>query len=174
MGKRDTGLSNAPANDTEIAENRELAQPRAEEDSDSELEDNGPWGGYMPLAQNPADSEALFRSSNDSDEDEGIDEEQPPAAEQGIKDSSSVQVEEVLSPMVDLLRVVNKHCIQVWSQPAPKEVDIEMSDKKIDLVKQMMQNIKLPEEAIPAWARDIPEAQWRDHLLQKLNQAQQP
>ncbi|ERL91740.1 male-enhanced antigen 1 [Dendroctonus ponderosae] len=156
MGKRDTGLSNAPANDTEIAENRELAQPRAEEDSDSELEDNGPWGGYMPLAQNPADSEALFRSSNDSDEDEGIDEEQPPAAEQGIKDSSSVQVEEV------------------WSQPAPKEVDIEMSDKKIDLVKQMMQNIKLPEEAIPAWARDIPEAQWRDHLLQKLNQAQQP
>ncbi|KAH1022002.1 hypothetical protein HUJ04_011478 [Dendroctonus ponderosae] len=65
MGKRDTGLSNAPANDTEIAENRELAQPRAEEDSDSELEDNGPWGGYMPLAQNPADSEALFRSSNE-------------------------------------------------------------------------------------------------------------
>lgn len=92
---------------------------------------------------------------SDSDEDEGIDE-QPPSAEDEFKDSSAALVEEV------------------WSQPAPKEVDIEMSDKKIDLVKQMMQNIKLPEEAIPAWARDIPEAQWKDHLLQKLNQGQQP
>lgn len=64
MGKKDTGLSNTPATDTEIAENRDLEQPRAEEDSDSELEDTGPWGGYMPLAQNPADSEALFRPSN--------------------------------------------------------------------------------------------------------------
>lgn len=39
----------------------------------------------------------------------------------------------------------------------------------MQLVKDVMLTIELPPENIPEWARNIPEEEWKDHLLQILH-----
>jgi len=160
MGRKDTGLSTNSPNEADISPNREIEQPRIGEDSDSELDEIDPWGGYMPLSQNPNDGEPLYALSHDS-EDEEIDIQG--SEEEHASESSHTRSFPTVKALVE--------DEQVWSKPAPKEVDIEMTDKKIDLVKQVMLNIQLPSDAFPAWAQNIPEDQWKDHLLKRLSKS---
>nr|CAI5837053.1 unnamed protein product [Callosobruchus analis] len=55
---------------------------------------------------------------------------------------------------------------EVWSAPPPK--DIEMDSKKVDEVKKAMANITLPPGGIPEWAESIPEEEWKQYLLKRL------
>lgn len=57
---------------------------------------------------------------------------------------------------------------EVWSGPPPKAVDIEMDSKKVDEVKQAMTNITLPPSSIPEWAANVPEEEWKNQLLKRL------
>lgn len=57
---------------------------------------------------------------------------------------------------------------EVWSGPPPKTSDIEMDSEKVDEVKQAMANITLPSTAIPEWAMNIPEEDWKQELLERI------
>ncbi|XP_056647850.1 uncharacterized protein LOC130452537 [Diorhabda sublineata] len=57
---------------------------------------------------------------------------------------------------------------EVWSESSTKVCDIEMDNKKVDEVKQLMLNITLPPSAIPDWAAKIPEEDWKSHLMSRL------
>ncbi|XP_066253808.1 uncharacterized protein [Euwallacea similis] len=163
MGWHDTGRSDNQPNEPEISPNRDLEDPRAD-DSDSDMEEWDSGANYMPLSQNPYDGEPLYEQNNDSEEENPNFEETLVMAPCDVNSShdESVSISTVqpfiMSTLVD----------EVWSKPGPKEVDIEMGDKKIDLVKQVMSTIQLPSDAFPDWARSIPEEEWKNHLLQKL------
>lgn len=158
MGRANTGLANNSPNENEVSPNRELEHPVPDEDSDSDTElEEDRLGHYMPLSQNPTDAEPFYGSNNDSD-DENISPETDMAEATGV---SSI-------PLSDLPDIQGTLVGEVWSEPAPKEVDIELTEKKIDLVKQVMLNVQLPSEAIPDWAKDIPEEDWKTHLMERL------
>ncbi|XP_050501335.1 uncharacterized protein LOC126881233 [Diabrotica virgifera virgifera] len=57
---------------------------------------------------------------------------------------------------------------EVWSASSSRSCDIEMDSKKVDEVKQAMSNIVLPPSAIPDWAADIPEEEWKQQLIKRL------
>ncbi|XP_018334915.1 uncharacterized protein LOC108743817 [Agrilus planipennis] len=56
----------------------------------------------------------------------------------------------------------------VWSEPPKGDAGIDLDSNKIDEVKRAMLNITLPQSAIPEWAKTVPEDQWKEHLLNKI------
>ncbi|XP_050297975.1 male-enhanced antigen 1 [Anthonomus grandis grandis] len=154
MGQYDTGLTNNPQ---EVSTNVELDHPNINDDSDSDMEENDQWGGYVPLAQNPNDAEPLDELSASEDEEMNLQE-----LDSSPTSGPSGSIPEVRPASAALVE-------EVWTNSPPRESDIEMSEKKINLVKQVMLNIQLPTDSIPSWANDIPEEEWKDHLLKRLN-----
>lgn len=59
---------------------------------------------------------------------------------------------------------------EVWTCAPPKSVDIEMNSQKVDEVKQAMANITLPSTSIPDWASKIPEEEWKQELMERIEQ----
>lgn len=57
---------------------------------------------------------------------------------------------------------------EVWDGPAPEVCDIKMDNQRVLEVKQAMLNITLPESAIPDWATNIPEEEWKLQLMKRL------
>ncbi|CAH1961641.1 unnamed protein product [Acanthoscelides obtectus] len=72
-----------------------------------------------------------------------------------------------LPPITPMEEILVK---EVWSAPPPK--DIEMDSNKVDEVKKAMANITLPPGAIPDWAETIPEEEWKQHLLNRLQNSE--
>lgn len=118
-------------------------------DTDTEDEENM-YNGYEPLPTNDT-------GINDVDSDDSI--------------SPADNSEETSTPTNDLPPIVpieNDLVKEVWSAPAPKEVDIEMDANRVQQVKQVMQNIVLPSTSIPEWATSIPEDEWKQQLMERL------
>lgn len=55
---------------------------------------------------------------------------------------------------------------EVWEETQSK--DIEMDSDKVRAVKDAMLNFTLPASSIPEWASNIPEQEWKDHMLEKI------
>ncbi|KAJ3665440.1 hypothetical protein Zmor_000936 [Zophobas morio] len=72
---------------------------------------------------------------------------------------------DTLPPIIPMEETLVK---EVWTAPYPKAVDIVMDSSKVDEVKQAMVNFTLPPSAIPEWANTIPEEQWKQQLISKL------
>ncbi|XP_060530799.1 uncharacterized protein LOC132704660 [Cylas formicarius] len=150
MGKNNTGLENSPNGNDEVAPNNSLTIPSEEEtDSETEAEHEFDIGNYMPI---PCDSI--------SDE------------EQTNSDASDIELGTIQLPEPYSLSAIEPAGVSVsrdvWSYPPPKESDIELSDSKIDEVKQVMQSVLLPPTAVPEWAKNIPEEKWKEHLINKI------
>ncbi|CAF1007863.1 unnamed protein product [Brachionus calyciflorus] len=47
--------------------------------------------------------------------------------------------------------------------------DIQLDEKKSEKINSLMANFKLPETAVPEWAKIIPEDIWKKNLLDSLN-----
>ena len=47
--------------------------------------------------------------------------------------------------------------------------DIELDEKKSEKINSLMANFKLPDSAVPEWAKIIPENVWKKNLLDSLN-----
>lgn len=63
--------------------------------------------------------------------------------------------------------------MQIWNEPRQVE-NIVLDTTKTAEILNVMNNFKLPPSSIPVWARDIPEDQWKDDLLQKIRLRQNP
>ncbi|VDO09384.1 unnamed protein product [Rodentolepis nana] len=58
----------------------------------------------------------------------------------------------------------------LWNEPR-KDADqrIPLPDEKATEIKACLSDFKLPETCLPAWAKEIPEDVWIQHLLQRIS-----
>jgi hypothetical protein len=117
-------------------------------DTDTDDEDNT-YNDYQPLPTNEL-VEDDEESTSDSDE-------------------GAVANIDTLPPITTMEDSLVK---EVWTEPAPKAVDIVMDNNKVDEVKQAMLNFTLPPSSIPEWANAIPEEQWKQQLISRLQHMQ--
>ncbi|KAF2883982.1 hypothetical protein ILUMI_22180 [Ignelater luminosus] len=153
MGCNNKGVPQPPNNSTEenLSPNEDVVLGT---DSDSDEDDNA-LSGYEPLPLAPPE-DLNNDESSDSEDDSGV-------------GSGGQPSEESLPP---INRIENQLVGEVWSGPSPSAVDIKMDSNKVDEVKQVMANITLPPSSIPEWANNIPEEQWKQHLLSRLHDLQ--
>lgn len=121
--------------------------------SDTE-DDEFAYEGYEPLPLGPQDMD-----NEPSSEDEEIN-----ATNTNTPPSSSQ-----LPTIVPIERTLVR---EVWSSPAPKCVDIDMDPVKANEVKMVMANVTLPSSSIPDWAAVIPEDQWKEQLINRIQNLQ--
>ena len=57
---------------------------------------------------------------------------------------------------------------EVWSKSSVSQADIQMDGDKVNEVKQAMANFTLPATSFPDWAKNVPEEQWKNHLMERL------
>lgn len=117
-------------------------------DTDTDEEENS-YNDYEPLPTNEDNLHEYCEEEQDSDNEDGLVSEEPFAPITSMEDT--------------LIR-------EVWSESTPK--DIIMDKNKVDEVKQAMLNFSLPASSIPDWASHIPEAQWKEKLMDKLHNLQ--
>eukprot|EP00092_Neocalanus_flemingeri_P002943 GFUD01003148.1.p1 GENE.GFUD01003148.1~~GFUD01003148.1.p1 ORF type:complete len:168 (+),score=59.48 GFUD01003148.1:36-539(+) len=53
---------------------------------------------------------------------------------------------------------------RVWSEVKPREDSIKLDDEKVETIKSLMSNIKLPQ--IPVWAAEIGDDVWKEKFSQ--------
>jgi len=49
-----------------------------------------------------------------------------------------------------------------------RKTEMALSDENVQKIKEVMQSFKLPESAIPNWAKDVTEDAWRRKLVDSL------
>ncbi|XP_055387977.1 uncharacterized protein LOC129616377 [Condylostylus longicornis] len=59
---------------------------------------------------------------------------------------------------------------KVWKNPRPKELEMELDISKTEQIMAAMAHITLPLSAIPEWAHEISENQWKEDLLNRIRQ----
>lgn len=144
-----------------------------EQDStDSEGEDPA-YTGYELLSQLPPDQPD---SASDDTDDAGSGGDVPGP-------SSSVTNAATTTPVVENSGAVqmgsefkseeerNAELREVWS--APSGNSIEMGSEQAEQVRAAMANFALPQSAFPAWATAVPEEQWKQQLLERIQRLQQ-
>ncbi|XP_072380848.1 uncharacterized protein [Diabrotica undecimpunctata] len=133
-----------------------------DDDSDQELDTENldpsmlEYGHYQPLPTF-ANEELDIASDEDTDNGDEIHNE--------VSNAPNNLPEIPVPPITTIETALLK---EVWSASSSKSCDIEMDSKKVDEVKQAMSNIVLPPSAIPDWAADIPEEEWKQQLIKRL------
>jgi hypothetical protein len=61
---------------------------------------------------------------------------------------------------------------EVWSGSSHGD-SIEMGSEQAEQVRAAMANFSLPASAIPGWASAVPEEQWKQQLLDRIQRQQQ-
>jgi hypothetical protein len=61
---------------------------------------------------------------------------------------------------------------EVWSGSSRGD-SIEMGSEQAEQVRAAMSNFSLPASAIPGWASAVPEEQWKQQLLDRIQRQQQ-
>uniref|UniRef100_A0A4Y0BN60 Male-enhanced antigen 1 n=1 Tax=Anopheles funestus TaxID=62324 RepID=A0A4Y0BN60_ANOFN len=132
-------------------------EPMSEDESDNEsfVDANG-YAGYQPL--NMDEQNHTNRRTSLMEEDL---EPRTGEGEQTGVDAGSIINAEFLN-------------VDVWNAPRPNELSIELDSSKAAEIVNVMAGIKLPTTAVPDWARGVPEEEWKENLLQRIRQRQQP
>ncbi|XP_035916633.1 male-enhanced antigen 1 isoform X4 [Anopheles stephensi] len=132
-------------------------EPLSEDESDNEsLVDANGYAGYQPLNMDEQNQTNRMTSVMDEEMDTDAGEGEPPGHDGG----STVNAE-----------FLN---VDVWNAPRPNELSIDLDSSKAAEIVNVMAGIKLPTTAVPEWARGVPEEEWKENLLQRIRQRQQP
>uniref|UniRef100_A0A182JJR1 Menorin-like domain-containing protein n=1 Tax=Anopheles atroparvus TaxID=41427 RepID=A0A182JJR1_ANOAO len=133
--------------------------PFSEDESDNEsVGDNHGYEGYQPLNTDELNPSHRRLSVMEENVESGMDVDLNEPAES--EPHSGVSLE--------LLNV------DVWNAPRPNELNIDIDSTKAAEIVNVMAGIKLPTTAVPDWARGVPEEEWKENLLQRIRQRQQP
>ncbi|KAF5299621.1 hypothetical protein FQA39_LY11536 [Lamprigera yunnana] len=119
-------------------------------ETDSDSEDEAALAGYEPL---PLDAQDDDNESSDHESDSGLESDSPTSCHENLPPISRIEC--VLAQ-------------EVWSAPLQSVVDIKMDSVKVNEVKEAMANVTLPLSAIPDWATNIPDDEWKQHLYKRL------
>ncbi|XP_001357013.3 uncharacterized protein [Drosophila pseudoobscura] len=63
---------------------------------------------------------------------------------------------------------------QVWNEPRPQELQMELDKTRTEQILKAMSTISLPNITVPDWAKGVPEERWKLELLERINSRQQP
>ncbi|XP_022227900.2 uncharacterized protein LOC111077790 [Drosophila obscura] len=63
---------------------------------------------------------------------------------------------------------------QVWNEPRPQELQMELDKTRTEQILKAMSTITLPNITVPDWAKGVPEERWKLDLLERINSRQQP
>ncbi|XP_052867379.1 uncharacterized protein LOC128273452 [Anopheles cruzii] len=143
-----------------IDENHTIhVEPFSDDESDNEsLGENGGYAGYQPLSVDERGHPTMHRRLSAMDDERELDDEAN-CIEPG--DVNGVSGTEFLN-------------VDVWNAPRPDELNIDIDANKAAEIVTVMASIKLPTTAVPDWARGVPEEEWKENLLQRIRQRQQP
>lgn len=90
--------------------------------------------------------------------------------------SSSEENNEVIIPSSNIPAVstfdqaLRSEVSELWSTAHSSRLpNIEMDCAKEELIRNALANFTLPSSAIPSWAKDIPEEEWKQQLIQQIN-----
>ncbi|KAH8314554.1 uncharacterized protein [Drosophila kikkawai] len=145
-----------------------IDHPQIGMQSDDENDDSDAYDGYQPLAMDEgndgadiavASGEPEAASATDNDEDIDLmtapvthgDPNMPPI------ESADVEIER-----------------QVWNEPRPRELQMELDKTRTEQILKAMSTITLPNITIPDWAKGVPEERWKGELLDRINNRQHP
>ncbi|XP_052896591.1 male-enhanced antigen 1 [Anopheles moucheti] len=132
-------------------------EPMSEDESDNEsfVDANG-YAGYQPLNMDEQNHTNRRTSLMEEDQESAV----------GEGDAAGLDVASTVN--AEFLNV------DVWNAPRPNELSIELDSSKAAEIVNVMAGIKLPTTAVPEWARGVPEEEWKENLLQRIRQRQQP
>ncbi|KAK0074961.1 hypothetical protein PV325_004255 [Microctonus aethiopoides] len=119
--------------------------------------------GYLPLAQEPTDSDSIIDDNDDDDDDDDED----------VEDDNEIMDHD----HEWTLSAINTNS-QSLPPPPPLEPvkfdddsnrsSIHLDTEKINQVKSIMANFKLPTDNHPPWANTISEDQWKKQLFDRI------
>ncbi|XP_011183551.1 uncharacterized protein LOC105212901 [Zeugodacus cucurbitae] len=136
--------------------------PVPSDDSDYEMNTDDAYNGYQPLAMGD-DANDLAMDDSDSavdDSDETLQNFDNASFENGSINDNLPAVESADSEIER----------QIWSEPRPKELQLELDNTKTTQILNVMANITLPNAVVPEWANGIPEERWKEELLKRIRQ----
>ncbi|XP_013111116.1 uncharacterized protein LOC106089706 [Stomoxys calcitrans] len=151
----------------------------ASDESDNESLDD--YDGYQPLAMDDNQMEYTSIALQEDDDDDGTAEQEsfnrtrPPVntIEENVEPQQSAEDVEVthgdpnLPPIESIDAEIER---EVWSQPRPEELQIELDSSKTQQILSAMANFTLPNIGVPSWAEGVPEERWKEELLQRIRQ----
>ncbi|XP_058057505.1 uncharacterized protein LOC131208700 isoform X2 [Anopheles bellator] len=136
-------------------------EPFSDDESDNEsIGENSGYAGYQPLSVDDRSHPTVHRRLSAMDDERELDDETD-FIEPGAVDMYGSSSTEFLN-------------VDVWNAPRPDELNIDIDANKAAEIVTVMASIKLPTTAVPDWARGVPEEEWKENLLQRIRQRQQP
>ncbi|KAH8413202.1 hypothetical protein KR009_008740 [Drosophila setifemur] len=131
------------------------------EDSD----DQDAYEGYQPLSMDDGATVEPLREREqlpaDEDDDGDID----------LMNAPVTHGDPNMPPIVEADVEIER---QVWNEPRPKELQIELDKARTEQILKAMSTITLPNITVPAWAQGVPEERWKLELLERINNRQRP
>ncbi|XP_075153127.1 uncharacterized protein LOC142226795 [Haematobia irritans] len=171
-------LPNDPGDDNLRAAHISQNPPIIPSDESDESEDN--YDGYQPLSMVDGEMETSIALQDEEYENEIIDEhnrfnraQQTIPIEGNNQEEESYENAEVthgdpnLPPIESIDSEIER---EVWSQPRPEELQIELDSNKTQQILNAMANFTLPNVGVPVWAEGVPEERWKEELLQRIRQ----
>lgn len=145
-----------------------------EQDSSDSEDDNPDYSGYQLLAQAPHD---LPSSGNEDTDDSECAGELPASFEvagtySATVDSDDSGASHMASDQCNFENERHAELREVWSGSSNAD-SIEMGSERAEEVRAAMANFALPVSAIPDWASAVPEEQWKQQLLDRIQRLQQ-
>ncbi|XP_017471546.1 PREDICTED: uncharacterized protein LOC108362897 isoform X2 [Rhagoletis zephyria] len=136
--------------------------PVPSDDSDNEINSTDAYDGYQPLA--------MVEDVNDTamDDNESIEDNSEDTIQYADSDSACGNGEAGNLPPVESADAEIER--QVWSEPRPKELQLELDNSKTTQILNVMANITLPNAVVPDWAAGVPEERWKAELLERIRQ----
>ncbi|EDW45492.1 uncharacterized protein LOC6617351 [Drosophila sechellia] len=140
--------------------------PRGGVESEDD-EDSDAYDSYQPLAleeeNDAADPEEISREHEtpSADNDEDVDLMTAPVTH------GDPNMPDIEPADVEIER-------QVWSEPRPRELQMDLDKTRTEQILKAMSTITLPNITVPEWAKGVPEEHWKHELLDRINNRHHP
>lgn len=146
----------------------------AEQDSSDSEDENAVYSGYQLLTQVPTD---LPNSGNEDVDDSMRAGDLPESSKADGMLAAAVDIEDtgasqMVSYQCNFENERRSELREVWSGSSHGD-SIEMGSEQAEQVRAAMANFSLPASAIPGWASAVPEEQWKQQLLDRIQRQQQ-
>uniref|UniRef100_A0A1A9ZEU6 Male-enhanced antigen 1 n=1 Tax=Glossina pallidipes TaxID=7398 RepID=A0A1A9ZEU6_GLOPL len=146
---------------TQIAYN-DIGEADDESDNGS-IQDDGNYEGYEPLAMDDMDYDNTIQIENHNYE--------PNNRAVNEEESSPATHDNFNLPSIESIDVELER--EVWIQPRPQELQIELDNNKTQQILNAMANFNLASTAVPEWATGVSEDSWKEELLQRIRERAQ-
>lgn len=132
---------------------------------------------YRPLEQNSSETNEAEEDDDDDSENEDTDSEPELDPDEHFRLLASSRATTTVDDLNRRTTAVSySHLCEtdVFERKIVLESEnIELDEEKTKKIKDLMQNFKLPDEAVPDWAKHVPEDVWKKNLLDCLSAKKQ-